>query len=160
MRVAVAQGADGGGLLQAVAEDGAPAGPVERVPDLAAAIGEWERDQRPRWVWAATGELYPRLLAAGARVDRCADLRLTEGILLAADGRWGEPRSFPAAWARLEGRPVPDDTARAARAGQPALFDHDLLGLPAGSDLLAGVVAVHADQQRRLAGAGSPGGLG
>jgi DNA polymerase family A len=160
MRVAVAQGGDGGGLLQAVADDGAPAGPVERVPDLAAAIGERERDQRPRWVWAATGELYPGLLAAGVRVDRCADLRLTEGILLAADGRWGEPRSFPAAWARLEGRPVPDD--REGRwDGQPALFDHGLPGLPSDQELLAGVVAVHADQQRRLTGgAAEAAGLG
>src|SRR5215217_945271 len=160
MRVAVVQGADGGGLLQAVAEDGAPAGPVERVPDLAAAIGEWERDQRPRWVWAATGELYPRLLAAGVRVERCADLRLTEGILLAAAGRWGEPRSFPAAWARLEGRPVPDDS-EGRWDGQPALFDHGLLGLPSEAELLAGVVAVHADQQRRFtSGVGEAGGLG
>jgi DNA polymerase family A len=163
MRVAVAQGADGGGLLQAVAEDGAPGGPVERVPDLAAAIGQRERSQRPRWVWAATADLYPRLLAAGVRVERCADLRLTEGILLAADGRWGEPRSFPAAWARLEGRPVPDDS-EGRWAGQPALFDHGLLGLPSDEELLAGVVAVHADQQRRLArqaiGNGPGSGLG
>jgi DNA polymerase family A len=159
MRVAVVQGADGGGLLQAVAEDGAPAGAVEWVPDLAAAIGERERDQRPRWVWAATGELYPRLLAAGVRVDRCADLRLTEGILLAADGRWGEPRSFPAAWARLEGRPVPDDS-EGRWDGQPALFDHGLLGLPSDEELLAGVVAVHADQQRRLGRGGPPEGKG
>jgi len=160
MRVAVVQGADGGGLLQAVAEDGAPAGPVERVPDLTAAIGEREREQRPRWVWAATGELYPRLVAAGAGVERCADLRLTEGILLAADGRWGEPRSFPAAWARLEGRPVPDDS-EGRWDGQPALFDHGLLALPSDTELLAGVVAVHADQQRRLAGGnGSSDGLG
>jgi hypothetical protein len=162
MRVVVAQGADGGGLLQAVAEDGAPAGPVERVPNLAAAIAERERAQRPRWVWAATGELYPRLLAAGIRVDRCADLRLTEGILLAADGRWGEPRSFPAAWARLEGRPVPED--REGRGdGQPALFDHGLLGLPSDEELVAGVVAVHADQRRRVGravGNGQGSGLG
>jgi hypothetical protein len=153
MRVAVVLGADGGGLLQTVAEDGAPAGPVERARDLTAAIGEREREQRPRWVWAATGELYPGLLAAGVRVERCADLRLTEGILLAADGRWGEPRSFPAAWARLEGRPVPDD-GEGRWAGQPALFDHGLPGLPSDTELLAGVVAVHADQQRRLAGLG------
>ena len=160
MRVAVVVGADGGGLLQDLAEDGTPQGPPEPVRDLARAVAERERAGRPRWVWAATAELYPQLLAAGVRVERCHDLGLTEGIVLAAGGRWGEPRSFPAAWARLEGRPVPDDAARAARAGQPALFDHDLLGLRAGSDLLAGVVAVHADQQRRLAGAGSPGGLG
>ena len=112
MRIAVVEGAEGGGLLRAVADDGTPAGPVERVGDLAAAVAEREAAGYPRWVWAATGELYPRLLAAGARVDRGHDLALTEGILLAADGRWGEPRGFPAAWARLEGRPVPDDPGR------------------------------------------------
>jgi DNA polymerase-1 len=160
MRVAVVEDADGGGLLQALAEDGAPLGPPERTPDLAAAVAERERAARPRWVWAATAELYPGLLANGVRVDRCHDLALTEGILLAAEGRWGEPRSFPAAWARLEGRPVPEETGRAAaRPGQPALFDHDRLGLPDPAELLSGVVAVHADQQRRLGGggAGSPG---
>jgi hypothetical protein len=166
MRVAVVVGAEGGGLLQALAEDGTPQGPPEPVRDLAGAVAEQERAGRPRWVWAATAELYPELLRAEVRVDRCHDLGLTEGILLAADGRWGEPRSFLAAWARLEGRPVPDDTARAARAGQPALFDHDLLGLPEGPELLAGVVAVHAAQQGRLGGgtrgtgADWPGGLG
>jgi hypothetical protein len=162
MRVAVVVGADGGGLLQALAEDGTPQVPPEPVPDLARAVADRERAGRPRWVWAATADLYPDLLRAGVRVDRCHDLGLTEGILVAADGRWGEPRSFPAAWARLEGRPVPDDTARAVRAGQPALFDHDLLGLPGGADLLAGVAAVHAAQQRRLTGGAGdrPGGLG
>ena len=168
MRVAVV-GAEGGGLLQAVAEDGSPQGPPQPVRDLAAAVAERERADRPRWVWAATAELYPGLLRAGARADRAHDLGLTEAILLAADGRWGEPRSFPAAWARLRGLPVPDDTARppgaGTGAGQPALFDHDLLGLPGPADLLEGVVAVHADQQRRLTGpegAGDvwPGGLG
>jgi DNA polymerase-1 len=132
MRVAVV-GAEDGGLVQAVADDGTPQGPPEPVRDLAAAVAERERANRPRWVWAATAELYPGLLRTGARADRAHDLALTEAILLAADGRWGEPRSFPAAWARLRGLPVPDDTARpsgALGAGQPALFDHDLLGLP------------------------------
>jgi hypothetical protein len=77
MRVAVVTDADGGGLLQALAEDGTPTGPVERVGDLAAAVADREGAARPRWVWAATAELYPRLLAAGARVDRCHDLGLT-----------------------------------------------------------------------------------
>jgi DNA polymerase-1 len=152
MRVAVVGAENGGGLLQAVAEDGTPQGAPEPVPDLAAAVAERERAGRPRWVWAATAEVYPGLLRSGARADRCHDLGLTEGILLAADGRWGEPRSLPAAWARLRGLPVPDDTARSARGGQPALFDHDLLGLPGPAVLLERVVAVHADQQRRQAG--------
>ena len=47
MRVAVV-GAEGGGLLQAVAEDGAPSGPPEPVRDLAAAVAERERAGRPR----------------------------------------------------------------------------------------------------------------
>jgi DNA polymerase-1 len=153
MRVAVVEDAEGGGLLQAVAEDGTAQGPVEQAADLAAAVAERERAGRPRWVWAATGDLYPGLLSAGVRVGRCHDLGLTEQLLLAADGRWGEPRSFPAAWARLRGLPVPGDRAPGlARAGQPALFDHTLLGLPGAADLLEGVVAVHADQQHRLAG--------
>jgi DNA polymerase I len=166
MRVAVVVDADGGGLLQAVADDGTPQGPPEPVRDLAAAVAERERAGRPRWVWATTGEVYPALLRAGVRVERCHDLALTEGIVLAADGRWGEPRSLPAAWARLRGLPVPDDTARGSggrppdgwgpAAGQAALFDHHLLGLPDPAELLEGVVAVHIDQQRRLA-RGGPG---
>jgi DNA polymerase I len=161
MRVAVVEDTEGGGLLQAVAEDGTPQEPPRRVADLAAAVGAGERAARPRWVWAATGELYPGLLSAGMRVERCHDLGLTEQLLLAADGRWGEPRSFPAAWARLRGLPVPDDAAvRVVRAGQPALFGHDLLGLPGGAELLEGVVAVHADQQGRLAGGRSIGDQG
>ena len=43
MRVAVVEDAEGGGLLQAVAEDGSPQRPVERVADLAAAVAERER---------------------------------------------------------------------------------------------------------------------
>ena len=57
MRVAVV-GAEGGGLLQAVAEDGSPQGPPQPARDLAAAVAERERADRPRWVWAATAELY------------------------------------------------------------------------------------------------------
>ena len=150
MLLAVVGDGEGGGLLQAVAEDGTPLGPVERAADLAAAVGERERAQRPRWLWAATAGLYPGLLAAGVRVERCHDLGLTEQLLLAADGRFGEPRSFAAALARLRGLPVPNDT-RGQQAGQPALFEHDRLGLPEGAELLAAVVAVHADQRRRQA---------
>jgi DNA polymerase-1 len=160
MLVAVVGDGEGGGLLQAVADDGTPAGPVEPARDLAAAVGERERAERPRWLWAATGELYPGLLRAGVRVDRCHDLGLVEGILLAAEGRFGEPRSFAAALARRRGRPVPDDPARGPRAGQAALFEHDRLGLPDGDELLAAVLEVHADQRRRLGRADHPGRLG
>jgi DNA polymerase I len=160
MLVAVVGDGEGGGLLQAVADDGTPAGPAEPARDLAAAVGQRERAGRPRWLWAAAAERYPGLLRAGVRVDRCHDLGLVEGILLAAEGRFGEPRSFAAALARRRGRPVPDDPVRGPRAGQAALFEHDRLGLPDGEELLAAVLEVHADQRRRLARADHPGRLG
>ncbi|HEU4828761.1 MAG TPA: bifunctional 3'-5' exonuclease/DNA polymerase [Gemmatimonadales bacterium] len=36
---------------------------------------------RPRWVWDDTTTWYPPLLAAGVRVERCVDLRLSHAIL-------------------------------------------------------------------------------
>lgn len=55
---------------------------VERLPwaDVPALVGEYERDQ-PRWIWADTAEIAPRLLAAGIRVARCFDLRLCHTIV-------------------------------------------------------------------------------
>ena len=35
----------------------------------------------PRWVWDDTTRWYPQLLAAGVRVQRCTDLRLTHAVL-------------------------------------------------------------------------------
>ena len=41
-----------------------------------------ERERAPvRWVWDDTTRWYPQLLAAGARVERCTDLRLTHAVL-------------------------------------------------------------------------------
>ncbi|MPV88970.1 bifunctional 3'-5' exonuclease/DNA polymerase [Georgenia ruanii] len=51
--------------------------PAEELPDRVRAL---ER-HRPRWVWADTAEVYPALLAAGVRVERCHDLRLCHAIL-------------------------------------------------------------------------------
>lgn len=111
----------------------------------------------PRWVWAATEEIYPRLLPAlpESRLARCHDLRLVEALLLAQEGRYGQPRAIGAAWARLHGLPVPADPrpghADTDPGEQDALFAPDRSGLPPGTDPLAAVVAVHAEQQRRLA---------
>ncbi|MFS2293564.1 MAG: bifunctional 3'-5' exonuclease/DNA polymerase, partial [Actinomadura sp.] len=82
MRIAVAAGVRGAGALRPLAEDGTPAGPVQNVPDLVAAIAERERAEAPRWVWASTARIYPRLLEAGVRVGRCHDLELVENLLL------------------------------------------------------------------------------
>ncbi|MEU5879333.1 bifunctional 3'-5' exonuclease/DNA polymerase [Spirillospora sp. NPDC047279] len=149
MRIAVAAGADGGGELRPLAEDGTPAGPAETVADLVTAIADRERSGAPRWVWPATARLYPRLVRAGVRVARCHDLELVESLLLGHAGHYGEPRSVRAAWARLRGEPVPADPLPAGELPpQASLFDD---AVPADHDELEQVVAVHAEQQRRIA---------
>ncbi|HEX6675188.1 MAG TPA: bifunctional 3'-5' exonuclease/DNA polymerase, partial [Actinomycetes bacterium] len=151
MRVAVVpDDAGGGGLLQELEDDGSPAGPVERVDDLAGAVADRERAGRPRWVWAATEQVYPALQRAGVRLARCHDLALVEALLLGHEGRWGAPRSLAAAWARLRGRPVPPDPPPGPPPGQARLFEPDGGGLPPGAELLAIVVAVHGAQRGRL----------
>jgi DNA polymerase-1 len=168
----VASAAPGGWLLAPVDDAGAPAGPRRRVPDLAALTAQVGADGGAgavRWVWADTAQVYPALLAAGARVERCHDVALTEALLLGHEGRWGEPRSVAAAWARLTGHEVPPDADPPVPPGhrfgagdeedgvQDALFAADAVpsgtgrpGLPADVDPLDALVAVHTDQQRRV----------
>src|SRR5215475_9682355 len=71
--------------------------------DLCAAVAEREQAGNVRWIWAACGDIYPALLRAGVRVQRCHDVALTEALLLARDGNTGEPATMAAAWARLGG---------------------------------------------------------
>ena len=75
----------------------APSGPGVRLTTLdegrgEVAAGEVSMDllpgrvaalevDRPRWVWTDTSALYPELLRAGVRVERCFDLRLCHAIL-------------------------------------------------------------------------------
>lgn len=48
--------------------------------DFPAQVARLETE-RPRWVWDDTTTWYPPLLAAGVRVERCVDLRLSHAIL-------------------------------------------------------------------------------
>ncbi|WP_166140769.1 bifunctional 3'-5' exonuclease/DNA polymerase [Nocardioides ochotonae] len=57
--------------------------------DLAAYVAGREADA-PRWVWDDTARWYPPLLAAGVRVARCQDLRLTHHLLRRAPAVDGE----------------------------------------------------------------------
>lgn len=148
----------GGGELRPLDAAGQPTGPTEVVTDLAAAVAAREAAERPRWVWPTAGAVYPALLRAGVRVERCHDVELTEALLLGHAGRWGEPRSFAAAWARLSGAPVPPDPPPRPAAppghGQGALFDA-LPGPPGpGVDALT---RVYADQVARVAVTEHPG---
>ncbi|MCU7822498.1 bifunctional 3'-5' exonuclease/DNA polymerase [Kitasatospora sp. DSM 101779] len=144
-----------GGRLQPLAEDGTPLGPPQHVPALAAAVAEREAADRPRWVFAATDSAYAPLLPV--RLARSHDLRLAEPLLLGQEGRFGEPRSLGAAWARLRRLPVPADLPEStAEDGQDGLFAPDRLQLPPGTDALEAVVAVHAEQLRRTAAIADP----
>lgn len=153
-RWALAPAEGGGALLAPLGEDGRAAGPVLREPDLVAAV----RARLPeawRWVWRSTAEVYPRLLAAGVRIERCYDIEVAELLLLGHEGRLGEPRSAAAAWARLRNAPVPPDPpARSAEPGsQSSLFEpHAGAGIP-----FAGLLDVYAEQQRRHLAAEHPG---
>ncbi|MEU6850198.1 bifunctional 3'-5' exonuclease/DNA polymerase [Actinacidiphila alni] len=141
-----------GGRLCALAEDGAPAGEVTAVGDLAAEVARLEAGQAPRWVWAATDEVYPWLLDRGAvRPARCHDVKLVESLLLGQEGRHRRPRSLGAAWARLHGLPEPEDAPEPGADDQPVLFAADRRHLPQDLDPLTALVEVHAAQQRRIA---------
>ncbi|MGW1272729.1 bifunctional 3'-5' exonuclease/DNA polymerase, partial [Streptomyces sp. NPDC002491] len=104
-RWALAPTEDGGVEVAPLGPDGLPAGPSLREPDLARAVRE--RPGVVRWVWRSTPEVYPRLLDAGVRVERCYDVEDAETLLLGHEGRSGEPRSAAAALARLRGGRVP-----------------------------------------------------
>lgn len=147
-----------GGRLLALAEDGAPTGAPFRVTDLARTVAAIESAGRaPRWVWATADSAYAPLLPV--RVARGHDLALTEALLRTHEGYFGDPRSLGAAWARLHGLPVPDDLPMGPEAAdQDSLFAPDRLQLPSGVDALDAVVAVHADQLRRVAAIDDEGG--
>ncbi|MET9144153.1 bifunctional 3'-5' exonuclease/DNA polymerase [Streptomyces sp. NPDC004042] len=143
-RWALAPAEDGGADVAPLGPDGLPSGPVRREPDLAESVRS--RPDVTRWVWRSTAEVYPRLLDAGVRVERCYDIEDAETLLLGHEGRHGEPRSAAAALARLRGGPVPrDPPQRAAEPGsQSPLFE------PRGTHLpLSDLLTVYAEQQRR-----------
>ncbi|MEW2396317.1 bifunctional 3'-5' exonuclease/DNA polymerase [Streptomyces sp. NPDC046862] len=135
---------DGGVDVAPLGGDGLPAGPIAHEPDLVAAVRS--RPRVTRWVWRATAEVYPRLLAAGVPVERCYDIEVAENLLLGHEGRHGEPRSAAAALARLHKAPVPPDPPqRAAEPGsQTPLFEPRPVHVP-----LTDLLEVYAEQRRR-----------
>ncbi|MFF2126948.1 bifunctional 3'-5' exonuclease/DNA polymerase [Streptomyces olivochromogenes] len=143
-RWALGPAEDGGAEVAPLGSDGLPAGPVRRETDLVEAVRG--RPDVVRWVWRSTAEVYPRLLAAGVRVERCYDIEAAETLLLGHEGRLGEPRSAAAALARLRGGPVPSDPPqRSAEPGsQSSLFEPRPVRVP-----LEDLLAVYADQRRR-----------
>ncbi|WP_418605309.1 molybdopterin dinucleotide binding domain-containing protein [Georgenia sp. SUBG003] len=98
MRILVSP-VEGGAHLRTL-PGGAGAGETVASTDLPDRVRRLESEHRPRWVWADTAAVYPPLLRAGVRVERCQDLRLCHAILRhavasagseiasAPDGRW------------------------------------------------------------------------
>lgn len=122
-RWALSSAEDGGVDVAPLGPEGLPAAPVRREAGPAEAVRS--RPGVTRWVWRSTTEVYPRLLAAGVRVERCYDVEAAETLLLGHEGRYGQPRSAAAALARLHGGPVPPDPPqRSAEPGaQSSLFE-------------------------------------
>ncbi|MFZ3569769.1 bifunctional 3'-5' exonuclease/DNA polymerase [Streptomyces sp. BH097] len=152
-RWALAPTERGGADLVPLGPDGLPAGPVVREPDLAEAVRS--RPEVTRWVWRDTHAVYPQLLAAGVRVERCYDIEAAENLLVAHEGRHGDPRSAAAALARLKGAPVPPDPPPrvAAPGSQSSLFEPR----PPVDVSLTDLVEVYAEQQRRHDATAHPG---
>ena len=149
----VLQSIPSGASVQEVDDSGRPAG-APRVADAAglpAVVAELEA-VHPRWVWGDTTRWYPSLLAAGVRVERCVDLRLSHAILRS---------SSLTAGSSLAGAPASSwDRGALERLERPAehtLFDFDEdLADGAGEDALAEFAA----QRAAVAGAEDPARIG
>ncbi len=128
--------------------DGGAAGttsrfPLEELPERVRAL----EARRPRWVWADTGSLYPALLQASVRVERCHDLRLCHAVLRHAALSAGSALASapPGAW----------DTSLSGDVDhQPTLLD-GLVQAHTAED----VVAEHARQRAAVDGSADPGRL-
>ncbi|MFI1964203.1 bifunctional 3'-5' exonuclease/DNA polymerase [Streptomyces pathocidini] len=158
MRWALVEREGGGGRLVRIGVDGRALGNVVEVPagGLVEAVRAREAEGDVRWVWRATADLHPRLLAAGVRVERCYDVGAAEALLGGHEGHWGRPRSLAAAWARLHRLPVPQDPPPRSTEQHPSLFDPGPVPLPPGTDPLEALLEVYADQQRRHRAAEHP----
>ncbi|MEV0276806.1 bifunctional 3'-5' exonuclease/DNA polymerase [Streptomyces sp. NPDC050610] len=158
MRWAAAEASDGGVRLCPLTPAGRPASAARTAGSLAEAVRS--QPDADRWVWRSTAEAYPRLLEAGVRVERCYDVEAAESLLIGhEEGQTGQPRSLAAAWARLHGLPVPDDSPIRAADTQPSLFAPGPVPLPTGADPLDALLEVYAGQLARMDAAEHPGRL-
>ncbi len=157
MRVAVAAGPGRTALLKELADDGTGQGAGVLLNDLPDAVAGYARAGQVRWVWADTAETYPALLRAGVRVDRCHDVRLVGALLAGRDG--GPGAADGGAGGPAADRPAPGP-GRLAAGQQAALFGPAEPGFAEASTALDQLVAVHADQLRRIAADPHPGRFG
>ena len=142
VRMVLAPGSGGSGLVGRLRDDGTLDGAPVRAPDLAAAVAASERAGGVRWVWRAGRVLYPAFLAAGVRVARCHDVELVSAVLSGHDGDDGRPTAIDAAGPAASHRP-------GARLAEQLPFDSP--GREPDPDReLAALIDAHAAQQRRI----------
>jgi len=128
-------------------------GDIEAVSEaqLPAWVGRVERE-RPRWVWDDTTRWYPSLLAAGIRVERCVDLRLSHQILRSSTLTAGSELANAAVGPWDYATPL----AEKPRGGD-ALFDLDV---DPAADTPMDPFAEFALQRSATASAAEPGRIG
>src|SRR5215467_6824802 len=171
VRVAVVAGPDGGCWLSESAGDEAGPGRIVWHENLPAVVSARERAGDVRWVWAATDGLYPALLRAReGRFGEPASLpgawaRLggAAGSGLAPRGAAGSglaPRGAAGPGLAPRGAAAPQARALATRpgtTGQAVLFEPADPAFPSPDAALDALIAVHADQLRRIAADEHPG---
>ena len=155
----------GGHRAQPLTGSGDPAGAEIVVPpgELAAFVAAREDAARrggavpPRWTWERTAAVYPELLAAGVRVDRCHDLRLCQAILATAATAHGSGADGP-----LPYRPVleplrADEAPGLLPPPRPAPDQTSLFDLPrAAGPAVAELAGELRAQLAAVAGAADP----
>ncbi len=123
-----------------------------KLAEFVDAVRALEAEHSPRWVFPSVEGTYSALIEAGVRVRRCHDLALTEGLLLAHEGRPKESRSLRAALARANGQEAPADEAPLwAEDDQPTLFETRGPRLPTGVTVVEAARRVLAEQEKRVA---------
>lgn len=120
--------------------------------DLAARVAEIERIDAPRWVWADTARIYPKLLDAGVSVERSTDLRMCHRILRHARATASsELAAAPASVWDEEPSILSEDTA-------PTLLD-ELSPSQSVALSIDDLVDEHERQQRAIESAPNPAAL-
>lgn len=126
--------------------------PAEKFAEF---VAEQEASIAPRWVWHHTPTLYPALLAAGVRVERCHDLTLCHQILRSSEFVRNRVELQQVDW------PMPEPPQGHTPASHgPALFDFD--DRPAASSHspeLTGVLREFERQRAAVNAATHPGRL-
>ena len=124
--------------------------------EFAAFVVDREAATHARWVWYDTAALYPRILAAGVRVERCHDLRLCHQILSNSEHVAGFAGSSSDMWTApvvVHEEPRVDDA--------PTLFEIDAEATPSAVPDSLEEALIEFDRQRSaLSESGSPGRLG